>query len=189
MIATRRREFLFLLGGAFLACAATGRAALAQTKTQPQDAAYRLGANDKLRINVFGEDDLSGEFEVDGGGNISYPLIGQIAVGGLTIPEAEAKLTTLLQKDYLKQPRVSVEVLTYRPFFILGEVNLPGRYGYVNGMTVINAVAMGGGFTYRADRGDIRISRDTPKGQQKFRATVDTPVLPGDVIEVKDRLF
>jgi polysaccharide export outer membrane protein len=184
-----RRAFLFLFGGTSLALAAAGRTALAQTKTQPQDTAYRLGANDKVRINVFGEDDLSGEFEVDGGGNISYPLIGQIAVGGLTIPEVEAKLTTLLKKDYLKQPRVSVEVLTYRPFFILGEVNVPGRYSYVNGMTVINAVAMGGGFSYRADRDDIRISRDTPKGTQKFRATVDTPVLPGDVIEVKDRLF
>lgn len=191
MASMPRREFLVLLGGALLATidlAGAGRPARAQGAPRVQDA-YRLGANDKLRISVFGETDLSGEFEVDGRGNISYPLLGQIAVGGLTIPVVEAKLTELLQKDYLKQPRVTVEVLTYRPFFILGEVNLPGRYSYVNGMTILNAVAMGGGFTYRADRDDIRVSRDTATGTRKFKVTVDTPVLPGDVIEVKDRLF
>lgn len=183
MVEATRRGFFQLCGGAVFASALFSHPALSQ------DAVYRLGSNDKVRINVFGEPDLSGEFEVDGGGNISYPLIGQIAIGGLTIPQVESKMVELLKKDFLQQPRVSVEVLTYRPFFILGEVNLPGRYGYVNGMTVINAVAMGGGFTYRADRGDIRIRRETTKGTQKIRANVDTPVLPGDVIEVTERLF
>ncbi len=183
MVEATRRGFFQLCGGAVFA------GALFSHPAQSQDAVYRLGSNDKVRINVFGEPDLSGEFEVDGGGNISYPLIGQIAIGGLTIPQVESKMVDLLKKDFLQQPRVSVEVLTYRPFFILGEVNVPGRYGYVNGMTVINAVAMGGGFTYRADRGDIRIRRETTKGAQKIRANVDTPVLPGDVIEVTERLF
>ena len=181
---TTRRGLAYLLGGAFVAVGFSFA-----RPAEAQEVVYRLGANDKVRINVFGEADLSGEFEIDGRGNISYPLIGQIGIGGLTIPQVETKMTELLKKDFLQQPRVSVEVLTYRPFFILGEVNLPGRYGYVNGMTVLNAVAMAGGFTYRADRGDIRIRRDTDKGTQKIKANVDAIVLPGDVIEVTDRLF
>jgi protein involved in polysaccharide export with SLBB domain len=183
---TRRR---FLSACLALLLAALGWAGGASTDSHAQEAAYRLGANDKLRIIVFGEPDLSGEFEIDGRGNVSYPLIGQIAVGGLTIPQTETKLTELLSKDYLQQPKVSVEILNYRPFYILGEVNVPGRYGFVNGMTVLNAVAMGGGFSYRADRGDIRIRRESARGPQKLKATVETPVLPGDVIEVGDRLF
>jgi len=182
-VTATRRGFLFICCGCVFAGSMTSKPALAQ------ETVYRLGSSDKVRVTVFGEPDLSGEFELDGGGNISYPLIGQIGFGGLTVPQAETKLTELLKKDYLQQPRISIEVLTYRPFFILGEVNLPGRYSYVNGMTVLNAVAMGGGFTYRADRNDIRIRRESAKGLQKIKANVDTPVLPGDVIEVTDRLF
>lgn len=153
------------------------------------DLAYRLGANDRVRVTVFGEPDLSGEFEVDGGGRISLPLVGQVDLGGATIQEAEGKLVARLREGFLNQPRVSVEVLNYRPFYILGEVNTPGRYPFVNGTTVLNAVAMGAGFTYRADKGDIKIRRQAGDHLEELRGKLDSPVMPGDVIEIGERFF
>ena len=111
---------------------------------------YKLGSGDKIRVTVFGHEDLSGEFEVDGSGNVSLPLIRNIKAEGSTPRELEQVVADRLSPDYLVNPRVSVEVLNYRPFYIYGEVTKPGSFPYVNGMTVINAVAMAGGFTYRA---------------------------------------
>lgn len=156
----------------------------------PDDiAAYTLGSGDKVRVTVFGHEDLSGEFEVDGSGNVSLPLIRNVKAEGLTVRQLEQTIAERLSPDYLLNPSVSVEVLNYRPFYIYGEVTKPGSYPFVNGMTVVNAVAMAGGFTYRARTGSVRITRGNEPNRKQLTADKDTPVLPGDVIEVPERYF
>lgn len=151
---------------------------------------YRLAAGDRLRITVYGHEDLSGDFEVDGNGQLSLPLIQDIEVAQKTLNELELVITDELQPDYLKNPRVSVEMLNYRPFYIVGEVNAPGSYPYVSGMTVINAVAMAGGFTHRAQKGDITITREGGDADKdEISGKTSTTVMPGDVIEVGERFF
>jgi protein involved in polysaccharide export with SLBB domain len=150
---------------------------------------YKLGSGDKIRVTVFGHEDLSGEFEVDGSGNVSLPLIRNIKAEGLTPRELEQVVAERLSPDYLVNPRVSVEVMNYRPFYIYGEVTKPGSYPYVNGMTVVNAVAMAGGFTYRARTGRVRIIHANDASRTPQDADKDTAVLPGDVIEVPERYF
>ncbi|MEM7189682.1 MAG: polysaccharide biosynthesis/export family protein [Pseudomonadota bacterium] len=146
-----------------------------------------LGPGDRVRIIVFGEEDLSGEFELDGKGAFSMPLIGTVD-GSVPGPRAlEDRIATLLRDGYLKNPRVSVEVLTYRPIYILGEVNQPGGYPYRAGMSILTAAAMAGGFTYRADEDDIEVSR----GGSGAPTTMppETIVQPGDIIRVNERFF
>jgi protein involved in polysaccharide export with SLBB domain len=150
---------------------------------------YRLAAGDQLRVSVYGHDDLSGEFEVDGNGQLSLPLIQDIEATNKTLNELEIDIANALQPDYLKNPRVSVEILSYRPFYIVGEVNEPGSYPYVSGMTVINGVALAGGFTYRAQKNRIKIIRDTAESKREIEASANTEVLPGDVIEIGERFF
>jgi len=150
---------------------------------------YRLSAGDKVRITVYGHEDLSGEFEVDGTGRLSLPLIQAVEAEGMTAKDLEEAITAKLQPDYLKNPRVSVDMLNYRPFYIIGEVNSPGSYPYVNGMTVLNAVAVAGGFTYRAHKDKVKLLRGGDDNQEEIRAKDDTLVLPGDVIEVPERFF
>jgi protein involved in polysaccharide export with SLBB domain len=150
---------------------------------------YRLAAGDQLRVSVYGHDDLSGEFEVDGKGQLSLPLIQDIDAANKTLNELEADITDELQPDYLKNPRVSVEVISYRPFYIVGEVNAPGSYPFVSGMTVINGVALAGGFTYRAQKARIKIIRDHTTSKEEIDASANTAVLPGDVIEIGERFF
>lgn len=151
--------------------------------------AYKLGPGDKVRVTVFNEKDLSGDFDVNDQGEIALPLIGQLKVLGHTISEVENSITQRYGKDYLVNPRVNVEVLNYRPFFILGEVKNPGSYPYVNGMTVLNAVALAGGYTPRADKDHVLIKHaDNPTVGEK-PAGQDANVLPGDVIRVPERFF
>jgi protein involved in polysaccharide export with SLBB domain len=161
-----------------------GQAAPAQ---QPD---YRLGPGDRLRIIVFGEKDMTGEFAVDGTGLLSFPLIGQIKAGGLTAEGLERAITNKLKPDYLRDPKVSVVVLTYRPFYIVGEVKTPGSYAYVTGMSVINAVALAGGFTYRAKESSFYLDRSGKDGKKtRIDASPETQVQPGDVITVRERYF
>lgn len=150
---------------------------------------YTLGSGDKIRVTVFGHEDLSGEFEVDGSGNVSLPLIRNVKAEGLTVRQLEQTIAGRLSPDYLLNPSVSVEVLNYRPFYIYGEVTKPGSYPFVNGMTVVNAVAMAGGFTYRARTSSVRIVRANDPQRKQISADKDTPVMPGDVIEVPERYF
>ncbi|MEM7398226.1 MAG: polysaccharide biosynthesis/export family protein [Pseudomonadota bacterium] len=152
-----------------------------------QSVDYKLGSGDQVRITVFGQEDLSGEFELDGGGAFSMPLIGTVQALSQSPRQLEQIIASKLLDGYLKNPRVSVEVLNYRPFYILGEVNEPGSYPYRAGMTILNAAAMAGGFTYRADEGDIEVSRGG-SGEPTVMVP-ETIVQPGDVIRVNERLF
>lgn len=150
---------------------------------------YVLGAGDRVAVTVFRHTDLSGEFEVDHGGNIGLPLIGQIPAAGRTAPQVEAAIVAWLRPDYLKNPQVSVQILSYRPFYIIGEVKAPGGYPYVSGLTVLQAVALAGGYTYRAREDKLVIQRaNDPTGAKRPARGAD-PVLPGDVIEVRERFF
>jgi protein involved in polysaccharide export with SLBB domain len=153
------------------------------------DSSYKLGSGDRVRITVFGHSDLSGEYLIDGAGVMAYPLIGSVQAGGLSAQQLQQTLTKRLQPDYLKNPNVSVEVLTYRPFYVVGEVKAPGGYAYVSGMTVLNAVALAGGFTYRAREDTFYITRSEGGGKVKIKVSVDTQVQPGDVITVRERYF
>jgi protein involved in polysaccharide export with SLBB domain len=148
---------------------------------------YRLGPGDQIRLTVFRHEDLSGQFEIDGEGFLAMPLVGQIQSAGLTPRALEQTVEDQLRDGgYLVHPQVSVEVLNYRPFYIIGEINNPGSYQYVSGMTVTNAVMLAGGFTHRADQGDITITRGGSHGAH-LEAQLGSAVLPGDIIEVSER--
>jgi protein involved in polysaccharide export with SLBB domain len=155
----------------------------------PVQVEYRLGVGDKLRVIVFGEESLSGEFVVDGNGAVALPLIGGIQASGLTIREFEQAMRSAYADGYVRDPRVSVEIMTYRPFYILGEVRKPGEYSYRHGLTVISAVAAAEGFTYRANTSSVLIDRPGHAEQLKVPASATSPVLPGDVITVRERFF
>jgi polysaccharide export outer membrane protein len=183
-----------LLGGSLLVAAAlagcAGPGADLPPIPPPDATAYILGPGDQVRIITFGEEQLTGEFRVDASGNIALPLIGDVRAAGLTSRQLEAALVGALESAKLfKDPSVSVEVVTYRPFFVLGEVSRPGQYPYQPGMSVVTAVAVAGGFTYRAIESRFSIVRDVNGHPVEGRAGRQTPVEPGDVITVFERVF
>ena len=150
---------------------------------------YRLGTGEKLKITVYGEEDLSGEFLVDGSGQVQFPLVGQVRAGGLTIHQFVAELTAALGAKYLRDPKVSVQIENYRPFYIMGEVNKPGEYPYENGLNVLGAVALAGGYTYRADSSDVYIRRNGSTREESLPADGTTKIYPGDIVRISERLF
>ena len=151
--------------------------------------AYKLGSGDRLKVTVYGEDDLSGEFEVNDQGAVALHLVGPVIVAGKTLTEVEGLIAEKFAASFLVNPRVTVEVLNYRPFFILGEVKNPASYPWISGMTVINAVALAGGFTPRAAKGSIMLRRAGDPASKEQHVDDDMPVLPGDVITVPERFF
>jgi polysaccharide export outer membrane protein len=169
--------------------------ALGVASTLAQDSGsapnYHLGSGDKLRITFFGKhvEDLTGEYEIDGAGLIPLPLVGNLRLGGVTLAEAESIIKNAYQPDYVLDPRISIQVLNYRPFYIMGQVNRPGSYSYVNGITVLEAVVIAGGFTKRAKESRMTIIRANNLTREKQDAVPETIVLPGDVIEVPQRYF
>jgi protein involved in polysaccharide export with SLBB domain len=150
---------------------------------------YRLGAGDKVKVTIFDEPDLSGTFAVSGEGKVSVPLIGDIQAAGLTAPQLQTALETAYQQGYLKDPKVNVEVLSFRPFYILGEVKMPGEYPYDNGMTVVKAVALAQGFTYRADEKRVFIKHLNQTKEEQIPLTSSQEVAPGDTIRIAERYF
>ncbi|KPP82999.1 MAG: polysaccharide secretin Wza [Oceanicaulis sp. HLUCCA04] len=158
-----------------------------EEQREPGD--YRLGSGDRLRLIVFGEDTLSGEYTVDGSGTVSLPLIGEVRAGGLTLREFQRAVEASLREGYLNDPRVSAEVMNFRPFYIMGEVREPGEYPFTSGLTVVNAVATAGGFTYRANTRRIFIKRAGAALEVEYPLTVNTPVQPGDTIRIAERFF
>ncbi|MEZ5996679.1 MAG: polysaccharide biosynthesis/export family protein [Hyphomonadaceae bacterium] len=183
-----RRTFLRTLALAAGAGAASACASGPAPSSVLDPVEYRLGAGDQVRVTVFNEPDLTGPFVVGAQGTIAYPLVGSIRAGGLTIPEFTDALQAALS-TYVRQPNVSVEVTNYRPFFILGEVQRPGTYPYSASLTVPNAVATAGGFTYRANRRRVFIRRANESEEHSYPLTVTTPVLPGDTVRIGERLF
>ena len=161
----------------------------ASTAAVGANANYRLGTGDKLRVIVFGETSLSGEFVISDTGEIAFPLIGNVHAAGLSVQQFEDALRTRLADGYLRDPRVSAEVEDYRPFYILGEVQKPGEYPYTNGLTVLNAVATAGGFTYRANTKLATIRHAGASKEAPVKLTAVTPVGPGDTIVIRERFF
>lgn len=150
---------------------------------------YRLGPGDRVKVVIFGHQDLSGEYEVGNEGRLSLPLIKSIPAAGMTVQDIERAITDKLQPGYLKNPRVGVVVAEYRPFYILGEVAKPGSYAYRSNLRVMTAVAVAGGFTERARKNKMFIIRANDPRQKKVRVDPETLVLPGDVIEVSESMF
>jgi polysaccharide export outer membrane protein len=151
--------------------------------------AYKLGAGDKVRITTFDEPALTGEFAIGDGGVLPFPLLGQVQAGGLSVTELKLSLETALRQGYVRDPRISVEVLNYRPYYILGEVTKPGQYPYADGLTVLNAVAAASGFTYRANTKRVYIRSAAGEREISAPLTATTPVRPGDTIRIGERYF
>jgi len=150
---------------------------------------YRLGSGDQVKITVFNQEDLSGDYTINGGGVISLPLIGDVSARDITVKQLAQAIADKLKPEYLLNPRVSIQVLNYRPFYILGEVKEPKSYPFVDGMTYLNAVAIAGGYTYRAKEDYVVVihMNDPQKKEQTHK--MDERVMPGDVIYVKERFF
>lgn len=187
---------LFLCGMFALVCAAcasqgapVGGTAQGDVQALEQSLSdYRLGPGDQLRITVYDEPSLSGEFVVSPQGKISFPLVEEVNAQGLTVKEFSKHLESVLL-TYVKAPRVNSEVLVYRPFYILGEVTKPGTYPFAAGLTVQNAAATAGGFTYRADTRRVFIKHVGEERESEYPLTSKTPVQPGDTVRISERLF
>jgi polysaccharide export outer membrane protein len=152
--------------------------------------AYRLGAGDEIRLITVSGDQLSGNFSVDDSGNIALPLLGRIKAAGLTTSELETSIAHALnEKKLFLDPSVSVEVEKYRPIFILGEVNKPGEYPYQPGMTLLTAVTVAGGFTYRSITDYASVVRDDGNHAIEGKVTRQSMIQPGDVITIFERIF
>jgi polysaccharide export outer membrane protein len=151
---------------------------------------YRLSPGDKLKVTVFNEQDLTGEFQVNDRGNVAFPLAGEVQATGSTPDEFRDRLVQRLRGKFVKNPRVSVEMVSYRPFNVLGEVKNAGQYAYRPGLTIQDAVAMAGGFTYRANTRTVYLRRANAGGEITVQTDGErVPILPGDNLRVPERYF
>jgi protein involved in polysaccharide export with SLBB domain len=148
-----------------------------------------LQSGEKLRITVFGEDRLSGVYEISPAGNLSLPLAGDVKAAGLTNLQLELALAKKFRSQYLRDPKVTVDIENYRPFFIFGEVARPGKYPFESGLNAITATTLAGGATYRASKSKILIQHVGEAGFHEYELAPDVPVLPGDLIKVPERFF
>lgn len=150
---------------------------------------YRLGAGDRIRVNVFEQQGLTNTYSVDQSGYLSFPLVGAVPARGHTAQQLEKEIATKLRQGYLRDPDVTVEVDRYRPIFVMGEVGAAGQYSYVPGLTVQKAVAIAGGYSPRANQGSVDITRDVNGNVMTGRVATSDPLLPGDTVYVRERLF
>ncbi len=166
------------------------QASQGKTSSPLHGQAYTVGQGDRLQVRVFGEPTLTGEYAVDGTGTISMPLLRSVQVAGLNTQQVEQRIATKLRQKFLRNPNVSVEIRTFRPFYILGEVNRSGQYPYVDGMSVQTAVAIAGGFTPRAKRSKIKVTRRYSNNSSRTLILRKSDTLqPGDTIVVEERFF
>jgi polysaccharide export outer membrane protein len=152
-------------------------------------APYRVDSGDRLRVIVFGQPDLTNTYSVDKAGMLAMPLIGLVPVRGRTPTEVETDIAALLRTNFVRNPDVAVEVDRYRPFYAMGEVNTGGQYTYVAGMTVQAAIAVAGGFTPRADKNNVDVSRSINGDVRTLRLKMTDPLMPGDTIYVRERFL
>jgi polysaccharide export outer membrane protein len=150
---------------------------------------YRLDSGDRLRVTVFEQAGLSNTYSVDQAGYVAFPLIGSVPARGQTIQELESIIAAKLRQGYLRDPDVSIEVERYRSVYIMGEVGQAGQYSYVAGMTVQNAIAVAGGFSPRANQGNVDVTRKINGEVITGRVSISDPILAGDTIYVRERLF
>jgi polysaccharide biosynthesis/export protein len=184
-------SFLFILS---LSSAIATLPAEALAQAQPPSAApaagtYVLGPNDRIRLKVYGEPDIAGEYEIDSNGQVSIPLAGHIGAAGLTTKQLERSIASTLAKGIVRDPRVNVEVALYRPYYILGEVKKGGEYPYRLGLTVMDAVASAGGFTYRANENKVFLRRSGAGAEEVYALDAPILVFPGDNIRIPERYF
>jgi polysaccharide export outer membrane protein len=150
---------------------------------------YLLDSGDRLRVQVFGQDGLSNSYVVDAAGNVSISLIGPVAARGMTTSQLGNAIAARLRQGYIRDPRVSVEVEAYRPFFILGEVNAPGQYPFVANMTAESAVAIAGGYSPRANKRYVVITRNINGQMLREEMPLNYPIRPGDTVTINERWF
>jgi protein involved in polysaccharide export with SLBB domain len=150
---------------------------------------YVLGPTDRIRLKVYGEPDITGEYEIDSGGQVSIPLAGHIRAAGTTTRQLERAIAAALAKGIVRDPRVNVEIAQYRPYYILGEVKKSGEYPYRLGLTVMDAVASAGGFTYRANENKVYLRRSGAGVEEIHPLNAPVPVFPGDNIRIPERYF
>lgn len=155
----------------------------------PAERPYTLDAGDKLRIVVFGQAGITGEYLVDANGQVTLPLVGSVPARGYTSKALAQMITERLKQGYVREPHVTVSIASYRPFFILGEVKSPGQYPYVPNMTAENAVAIAGGFSPRAKKGEVELTRNRGGQQIHQRVPLGYPLRPGDTVVVGERWF
>lgn len=195
MIGCTIRALTFALAACSLYSAAVAAPATAipseasASKRTVADKDYVLGAGDQIRMIVFNSTPLSGEFIISDSGTLSLPLIGEVRAKGRTIHEVQKEITTKFGDGYLRDPHVSLEVITYRPFYILGEVQKPGEYPYSSKLTIMQAIAKASGFTYSANRGSVFIKGADEPEEKKLKLTPYIFVNPGDTIRIGQRHF
>ncbi|MBS9475733.1 polysaccharide export protein [Ancylobacter sp. VKM B-3255] len=186
---TRRSLVVGIAASLLAGCASAPSAPPSATASPESPPEYVLGTGDRIRLTVFNEPSLSGEFEVDASGAISIPLVGSLKAAGVTQRQLEQEISTKLSAGYMRDPRVNVEILKYRPFYIIGEVSKPGEYPFRNGMNIISAVAVAGGFNYRANDQTVLIRRAGQTQEYSYPVATTTMVYPGDIVRVAERLF
>jgi protein involved in polysaccharide export with SLBB domain len=194
----RRTWPVVALGLLLAACGATSNPELAMPTSSANDKSFaaataglgselRLEAGDKIHVTVYGEKDLTGDYQVNTGGYVALPLAGSVKAAGLTPPQLERALEVRFKS--LRNPKVTVEVLTFRPFFVLGEVQKPGEYPYRAGLNVLSAIAIAGGATYRASTREVLVQRAGTSTLQKFPQSPTVFIMPGDLVRVPESIF
>src|SRR5262249_8753800 len=170
-----------------LATSSANEKSFAATIGSPETSELKLEAGDKIHVRVFGEDQLTGDYQVNTGGYVALPLAGSVKAAGLTPPELER----VLEKRFtsLRNPRVTVEVMTFRPFYVLGDVQKPGEYPYRSGLNVLSAIAIAGGATYRASTREVLVQRAGTSTLQKLPQSPTVAIMPGDLVRVPESIF
>jgi protein involved in polysaccharide export with SLBB domain len=181
--------FIFASFGAVTGLPANAVAQSQAPSSASAAASYVLGPNDRVRLKVYGEPDIAGEYEIDSNGQVSIPLAGHIGAAGLTTRQLEHAIAAALAKGIVRDPRVNVEIALYRPYYILGEVKKGGEYPYRLGLTVMDAVASAGGFTYRANENKVYLRRSGAGAEEVYALDAPILVFPGDNIRIPERYF